>query len=173
MANTQQARLAGLTAFLPTVAKTDARVYEKVYEQNRHRVYALAFWMTDNELAAEELMRNVFCRVFAASAEMTAEAVDRALVIELREMAPLGPLTLECDTCEEVLNVRRNVLRCHLERAVVQLPWTERLIYLLHDGEGYDHRRVGRMLGLTVEESQYGLHQARTRLRQLLARMQN
>jgi RNA polymerase sigma-70 factor, ECF subfamily len=171
MANTEQARLTGLAAFLPAVAKTDSRVYKKVYESNRQRIYGLSFWMTGNELEAEELMRNVFIRVFATSSNLTAEGIDRALVTELRDIAPIGPLTLESETCTEVVNVRRNVLRPNLERAVVQLPWTERFIYLLHDGEGYDHSKIARMLGLTEDESRFGLHQARLRLRQVLAQL--
>src|SRR5690349_15669991 len=119
MANTQQARLAGLAAFLPSVATIDLRSLGKIYEQNRHRVYGLSFWMLGNEPAAEELMRNVFLRVFATSANPSAEAVDRALITELREIAPLGPLTLEVADAAEVIGVRRNTLRTHLESAVV------------------------------------------------------
>ncbi len=29
--------------------------YSKIYQQHCHRVYSLAFWMTDNELAADQL----------------------------------------------------------------------------------------------------------------------
>jgi RNA polymerase sigma-70 factor (ECF subfamily) len=59
----------------------------------------------------------------------------------------------------------------HLEEAVSQLPATERVIFLMHDVEGYDHARISRTIGLSVEESRVGLHQARLRLRELLAKM--
>jgi DNA-directed RNA polymerase specialized sigma24 family protein len=68
-----------------------------------------------------------------------------------------------------VASVRGNVKRVDLERAVVQLPPTERMIFLLHDVEAYDHTRISRTLGVSEQESQLGLHQARLRLRQLLA----
>jgi DNA-directed RNA polymerase specialized sigma24 family protein len=45
------------------------------------------------------------------------------------------------------------------------------MVFLLHDVEGYDHARVARTLGITEDESQIGLHQARLRLRNLLATM--
>jgi DNA-directed RNA polymerase specialized sigma24 family protein len=57
-----------------------------------------------------------------------------------------------------------------LERAVVQLPPTEKMIFLMHDVESYDHARIARTLGLTDEESRVGLHQARLRMRELLAK---
>jgi len=51
----------------------------------------------------------------------------------------------------------------------VKLPPTERLIYLLHDGEGYGHERIAFTLGISEEGSRFGLHQARLGLRTLLA----
>jgi len=167
-ASIEQAKLNG---FATAISRPEARVraYQEAFEENRHRVYSLAFRMTDDELVAEELMINSFCRAFALSPDPDAESLDRALVTELRELMPLGTLTLECDTCSEVVGLRRNVKRVELERAVVQLPVTERMIFLLHDVERYDHSRIGRILGLSEQESAYGLHQARLRLRELFA----
>jgi len=58
-----------------------------------------------------------------------------------------------------------------LENAVAQLPATERLIFLMHDVEGYDHARISRTIGVSEIESGYGLHQARLKMRELLAKM--
>ena len=82
---------------------------------------------------------------------------------------PLGPLTLDCAPCHQVLSVRHNTLRVDLERAVIQLPDTEKMIFLMHDVEGYDHARIARLLGMTEDSSRQGLHQARLRVRELLA----
>jgi RNA polymerase sigma-70 factor (ECF subfamily) len=157
--------------FPACVSKTEARVkaYQEIFAEHRHRVYSLAFLMTDNEVVAEELMVNTFCRAFALSADPDCESIDRALVAELRELMPLGSLTLQCAPCEQVVGLRRNTKRVELERAVVQLPATERMVFLLHDVERYEHARIGHILGLTEEESAYGLHQARLRLREVLA----
>jgi RNA polymerase sigma-70 factor (ECF subfamily) len=167
----QQTKISGYATLLRAVAPQRAEKFQAVFQENRHRIYALAFWMTDNELAAEELMRLTFCRGFAHSSEPTAEALDGALIAELREQMPIGVLTVEEGICCEAHSVRRNTLRVHLERAVVQLPPTERLIFLLHDVEGYDHARVVRTLGVSQDESRSGLHQARLRMRSLLAKM--
>ncbi len=173
----EHAKITGFAAILPAVAPkiapADVARYERVYEQNRHRVYALAFWMTDHELAAKELMRLSFLRAFADGRQLTPESIDGAFIAEVRELMPLGLLTLESGPSSAVENVRRNILRADLERAVVQLPPTERMIFLLHDAEGYDHDRIAELLGLSREESQYGVHQARVRIRQLVAGMQN
>lgn len=172
MANSfQEAKITGFAAYLPKVAQGSLEQYQEVFEQNRHRVYSFAFWMTDNELAAEELLGNTFRRAFAANEVPSAEVIDNAFLNEVRELMALGVLTLECAVATEVSDIRSNVKRVHLERAVVQLPATERLIYLMHDGEGYSHARIGHMLGLTEDESKLGLHQARVRIRELVSNM--
>jgi RNA polymerase sigma-70 factor (ECF subfamily) len=169
--NIQQANLRGLATYLPAVGEARVEAFKQAYEENCHRIYALAFWMTDNELAAEELMKNTFCRAFASSPDPGTEMIDRALVRELRELMPLGTLTLVCGRANEVRSLRRNVKRVHLECAVVQLPPTERMIFLMHDVERYDHGRIARTLGINQQESALGLHQARLRMRELLATM--
>ncbi len=169
----QQAKFSEFATLLPHAIAARVENYKQVYEEHRYRVYALAFWMTDNEIAAEELMANTFIRAFAASPDPDGEAVDRALLSEIRELMPVGTLTLECSAATTVESVRRNIKRVHLERAVVQVPPTERLIFLLHDVESYDHARIARTLGLSEQESQQGLHQARLRLREILATLKD
>jgi RNA polymerase sigma-70 factor (ECF subfamily) len=172
MASTiQHAKITGYATFLPKLAGITAEQYQRVFDDNRHRVYALAFWMTDNELAAEDLMHNVFYRAFAQGPEPDAAAVDRALITELRELMPLGTLTLQEGTCTASPSVRQNILRVHLERAIVELPATERMVFLMHDVEAYEHAGIAALLGITEEESRYGLHQARVRIRNLVATM--
>lgn len=170
MAITLQAKVDGLSTYIRT-AEDRLEQYRENFENNYHRIYSLAFRMTNNELLAEEAVGNVFRRAFSLVASPSAEVLDRALVRELREQAPIGPLTLECAPAAEVAGIRKNVKRVHLEAAVVELPTTERLIFLMHDVEGYDHARIGRTIGVTGDESRRGLHQARLRLRELLANM--
>jgi RNA polymerase sigma-70 factor (ECF subfamily) len=167
----QQAKISGYATFLPAVAPERVEKFQAIFEEHRRRIYALAFWMTDNELTAENFMHLAFCRAFAHSAEPNGEGLDRALITELREQMPIGVLTVDEGICCTAPSVRENTLRVHLERAVVQLPATERMVFLLHDVEGYGHARVARTLRITEDESQTGLHQARLRLRNLLATM--
>ena len=169
MASSLQSAINSLTAYLPAI-ESQAR-YSEIYEENCDRIYSLAFWMTDNELSAEELSSNTFLRAFANVAEPTTEQIDRAFLAEIREIIPVGTLTLNCGVSAEARNIYGNVKRIHLERALVQLPATEKLIFLMHDVESYKHERLARLLGITEEESRVGLHQARIQLRNLVAQM--
>lgn len=166
----QEVKTFDFAPYLPAILTGSRQSYGDIYEQNRHRLYALAFWMTDHELAAEELMGASFCRAFSQKENPSAEEIDSALVAELREQMPLGELTLSCGPVEKVLSVRYNILRVDLERAVVQLPSTEKMIFLMHDVEGYAHQRIARALQISEDTSRLGLHQARLRMRELLAK---
>ena len=151
-----------------TVIATTSR--REAFERNRHHIYAVAFWMTGNELAAEDLMSEAFCSAFLSAPNPSTDEIDQALVGELKKMFELPLFTLDCVPSTEVRNVRGNTLRTELELAVIELPATEKLIFVMHDVEGYDHDRVARLLGITERESRLGLHQARLRMRELLAK---
>lgn len=166
----QQAVLTGFSTAIPTLAFGTAADYQRIYDSNQSRIYALAFWLTDNELQAEAVTERVFLTAFSQTDTPDEEMLDRELIAEVRQSAPVGLLTLQCAASAKVEGVRHNIKRTDLERAVVQVPATERLIYLMHDGEGYSHARIARTVGIAEEESLRGLHQARLRLRELLAR---
>jgi RNA polymerase sigma-70 factor, ECF subfamily len=164
-------------ASLPTFAtysKTSTTIaiesYQSIFEENRHRIYSLAFWMTDNEMSAEEISSRVFCRAFSGHVLPTGEQIEAHLISELRDLMPIGVLSLQI-TSTSTEAVRGNVKRIHLERAVVQIPSTERLAFLMHDVEGHSHEHISRVIGLTVDESKEAVHQARLLVRELIAEM--
>ncbi len=159
------------TEFLPGVESGLGEAQARIFEENRHRIYSFAFWMTDHEMDAERLRTRAFERAFQWAGEPSEALIDEAFLHELRKMMPIGQLSLRCRVQGEIASIRRNTRRVLLERAIVQLPGTERLIFCMHDGEGYSHARVARLLGITEEESQTGLHAARLRVRELLSEM--
>jgi RNA polymerase sigma-70 factor (ECF subfamily) len=169
MLNTmQEAPRTQVATYLPETLSIIPQRRE-IFERNRHHVYAVAFWMTGNELAAEDLMSDVFRSAFLSTSNPAVDDIDRALVSELKNMFEIPVFTLDCVPSSAVRNVRENILRTALEAAVIELPATEKLIFVMHDVEGYGHDRVARLLGITERESRLGLHQARLRMRELLA----
>lgn len=168
MAATLHSALKDLAAYIPALERK--RTYNRIYQEHSDRIYSLSFWMTDNELVAEELSSSTFLRAFARGEDPSAEQIDRAFVAQVRELTPVGELTLNC-VCAQSDSIYGNVKRIHLERAVVQLPATEKLIFLMHDVENYQHDRIARVLGISEEQSRFGLHQARLQIRSLIAQM--
>jgi RNA polymerase sigma-70 factor (ECF subfamily) len=58
--------------------------------------------------------------------------------------------------------------RVALERAIETLPPGYRIIFVLHDIEGYEHGEIAEMLGCSIGNSKSQLHKARTKLRDAL-----
>jgi RNA polymerase sigma-70 factor (ECF subfamily) len=170
MSHFQDALPSAFVQFLPSAESKRLEHYERIYEANRHRIYSFAFWMTDSEIAAEDISERTFLRAFSMSEQPSPEMIDRALLRELKNEASisLDPPSLQCATVHKVSSVRRNTRRVDLERAIMQLPHTERMIFCMHDGDAYDHVRIARTLGIEEDESRQGLHQARLRIRELV-----
>jgi RNA polymerase sigma-70 factor, ECF subfamily len=161
-----------LAATAPSIAKD---YYQNIFEEHRHKIYSLAFWMTDNEITAEEISTTVFARTFSrtrpySDSKRVADDIDRNLVSVLREYMPIGTLTLEVAP-SKTESITGNTKRIHLERAVVQIPTTERLVFLMHDVENYNHADIAEKLGITEDESKVALCKARILVRELVAQM--
>jgi len=152
-----------------------ADYFQNIFEEHRHKIYSLAFWMTDNEMTAEEISTTVFARTFSrtrpySDSKRVAADIDRNLVSVLREYMPIGALTLEV-VPTKTESITGNTKRIHLERAVVQIPSTERLVFLMHDVENYKHAGIAEKLGITEDESKVALFKARIMVRELVAKM--
>ena len=57
-----------------------------------------------------------------------------------------------------------------LERAIAELPSGARLVYVLHEIEGYRHDEIADMTGIASGTSKAQLHRARRHLRKALSR---
>jgi RNA polymerase sigma-70 factor (ECF subfamily) len=63
-----------------------------------------------------------------------------------------------------------SVDRLNLDRAIASLPPGYRIIFVLHDVEGYEHNEIAEMLGCSIGNSKSQLHKARMKLRSMLPR---
>src|SRR6516162_10848260 len=68
--------------------------YHKIYNEHCHRIYSLAFWMTDHELVAEQVAASTFARAFSACEYPRAEHIDQAFLAEIRAVVAVEGLTL-------------------------------------------------------------------------------
>jgi len=143
-----------------------------IFDSHRHRIFALSYYMTGNEVVAEKLLGDTFIAAFRKMEEPEARDVDAALVAHLGEMYPLrqvgGPIPAELGQPCEPAQMGRNVKRTELEEAIASLPPSERLLYLLRDVEGYSSAKIAELLEMTEQQVNRGLFTARLRLRKAL-----
>jgi RNA polymerase sigma-70 factor (ECF subfamily) len=57
-----------------------------------------------------------------------------------------------------------------LEKAIAALPPGSRAAFLLHDVEGFEHREIAEILGVSEGTSKSQVHKARMKLRAILSR---
>lgn len=152
-----------------------------IYDSHRHRTFALAYYMTGNELEAEQILASTFVRAFRAAEEPNGPDVDSALLEELRQKSYLDAdaAASACSTSASSSDrdpsaelAGRNVKRTDLEEAIQVLAPTERLLFLLRDVEGYTPAVIAQLLQMTEPQVQRGLFAARLRLRRVLAEAQ-
>jgi RNA polymerase sigma-70 factor (ECF subfamily) len=140
-----------------------------VYDTHKHRTFAVAFYMTGNELQAEQVLTDTFVRAFRAAPEPDGHGVDVAMVEELRERVPLDQPAAPVTASPSDTLGGRNIKRTELEEALQELPANERIVFLLRDVEGYGPERVADLLNVGRGQVERTLLSARVRLRRALA----
>ncbi len=165
----------------------DAEAFEVLYNLHKRRVYSLCLRMTANTAEAEDLAQEAFLQLFrkigtfrgesAFSTWLHRMAVNVVLMRLRKKGLPVVPLEDTQDTEEEApkkeLGAPDAVLagsidRLQLERAVAALPPGYRMIFVLHDVEGYEHNEIASIVGCSIGNSKSQLHKARMKLRELL-----
>ena len=168
------------TRFLrPTVDAPCREIYDKqcreIYRKQCRRIYSLAYWMTNSRNAAQRLALRTFLRAFALGGCVGTEQIDQAFLVEVHGLipmdAPLPDTVLEAAPEKRHRSIHRVMKKLNMETVLAQLPGAERLIFLLHDVEAYDQGRICRLLHCNTSQVLNGLHRARVRIRELVARM--
>ncbi|MFI5111776.1 MAG: RNA polymerase sigma factor [Terriglobales bacterium] len=166
----------------------DAESFEGLYVLHKRRVYSLCLRMTGNTAEAEDLTQEAFLQLYRKIASFRGESAFstwlhrlavNVVLMRLRKKG-LPQVSLE-ETLEpqqeggprKDIGTRDNVLagsidRINLERAIESLPPGYRMVFVLHDIEGYEHNEIAEMLGCSIGNSKSQLHKARMKLRDLL-----
>ena len=104
-----------------------------IYDSHRHRIFAVAFYMSGNQLEAERVLTCTFVDAFHAAQEPDREQIDTALLAHLRRTFPLGQKETPASPSNGGPLGPSTVRRSDLEEAILYLPATERLVFLLTD----------------------------------------
>ena len=166
----------------------DGGCFEALYSLHKRRVYSLCLRMTGNTAEAEDLTQEAFLQLYRKIATFRGEsafstwlhrlAVNVVLMHLRKKGLPEVSLQETLEPTEEDgpkkdIGSQDQVLagsidRVNLERAIESLPPGYRIIFVLHDIEGYEHNEIAEMMGCSIGNSKSQLHKARMKLRDLL-----
>jgi len=155
----------------------DHKAFGQIYAQNKRRIYSLCLRMVGNVAAAEDLTQEAFLQLHRKIATFRGDSafstwLHRLAVISLDEaMEPTQEERVGRSFGSPDLNLSGTIDRLALQRAIDELPQGYRLIFVLHDVEGFEHNQIAEMLECSIGNSKSQLHKARLRLRDALRKL--
>ncbi len=162
-------------------AEGDVRAFERLYRSHVDRVYSLVRRMLGEELA-DEVTQDVFVRAWRKVDTFRGDAAFGTWLHSLAVNVVLGRRRKLAIRRERFLGDPSAVLETtsrgrsvapqgpEFEAGLRELPDGAREVFVLHDMEGYKHREIAEMLGVTVGTTKAQLHRARMAMRKFVAR---
>lgn len=156
----------------------DTRAFERLYRKHVVRIHSLCRRMVGPELA-EDVVQEVFIRAWDKLELFGGRSAFGTWLYRLAINVCLGRRTKagkrrDRFRHDELAMERaraprqRPDARMDLDRAIDRLPPRAKQVFVLHDVEGYKHREIGDMLGISTGTSKSQLHEARMALREHL-----
>lgn len=156
----------------------DVGAFETLHRRTVGRVHAVCLRLTGDPAWAEEICQDAYVRAWqnlgafegrsAFSTWLHRLAVNLAL--DARRAALRRGLGAHAEEAHERPAPRRDPdATVDLERAIAALPVGARVVYVLHDIEGYTHQEIGEMTAVAAGTSKAQLHRARRLLRKALS----
>jgi RNA polymerase sigma-70 factor (ECF subfamily) len=166
----------------------DHAAFAQLYSTHKRRVYSLCLRMLGNVAEAEDLAQEAFLQLHRKIATFRGDSAFSTWLHRLTINVVLMHLRrkgLNLISLDEALDpsadhaptrsfgapdlrLTGSIDRMTLEKAVENLPAGYRLIFVLHDIEGYEHNEIATLLDCSIGNSKSQLHKARMKLREAL-----
>jgi RNA polymerase sigma-70 factor (ECF subfamily) len=163
----------------------DPHAFAQIYALHKRRIYSLCLRMVNNAAEAEDLTQEAFLQLHRKIATFRGDSAFStwlhrlAINVVLMHLRRKGLQVISLDEAMEPspdegpgrsfgapdLALAGSIDRMALERAIADLPAGYRLIFVLHDVEGYEHNEIAAMLDCSIGNSKSQLHKARLKLR--------
>ena len=170
-----------LTQMIDRARNGDPRAERELYEGNVDRIYRLAYRLTGDEELAQDFTQQTFIRAFDRLGTFRGEAklstwlcsVATSVVYNgLRKVKRFRQREVDLDHAAPQADRKRQAepdLKDRLREAINGLPQGYRMVFLMHDVEGFTHEEIGTALGIQSGTSKAQLSRARAKLRGSLA----
>lgn len=158
----------------------DMKAFETMYARTSDRVYAVCLRMCGDSERANELVQDVFVRVweklgtFRGDSQFTTWLHRLTINLVLQERRSRGRRasreigTADLDRYGRVARRSMPGTRVDLERAIAALPDKARHVLVLRDVEGYKYDEIARMTGVSLGTVKAQIHRARGLVKEAL-----
>ncbi len=158
----------------------DVAAFEEIYRQHQDRIHGLCLRMVADPARAEDLTQESFVRAwkklhtFRGRSALSTWLHRIAVNVVLGDIRARGrrrdeiTATGDLQAVPEPAPRRHSDTRIDLDRAIRGLPPQARMVFVLHDIEGFQHQEIGALMGIAIGTSKAHLHRARGLLREAL-----
>lgn len=160
----------------------DLAAVESIYEMFKRPVFGLVYRHTQNQAVAEDLLQDVFLKIFSNLRNVRDAGTFPGWVFRialntcysyLRQKRAQGERPVPLDDLGGNVEDRTSEpvevdIRGPLEMAIDTLAPRLRSVFVLHDVQGLKHEEIARALGCSVGTSKSQLFKARIKLREFL-----
>lgn len=170
----------------------DSKAMEEIVRRYSNKVYNLAYHLTRDSSAAEEIMQDVFLTVIAKINTLSNDAFFSTWLYRVTTNASYGFLRKEKKFTDQTVSEEEvdqepaidyeydwstlpdDILlseesRGILKRSIDALPKTMRTVVIMKDVEGFSNEEIAQTMGLSVPAVKSRLHRGRLILRDQLA----
>ena len=159
----------------------DAAAQRALYDQHVDRVYRLAFRLAGDDDLARDFTQETFVRAFDRLAGFRSESTLATWLHSIGVSVALNGLRkvkrqrgreAPLDEALTVGTMTRHAepdLKERMAKAIDALPEGYRVVFVMHEVEGYTHEEIAAALGVQPGTSKAQLFRARAKLRESLA----
>lgn len=182
LAGTAVSRVAPVSDAVARAQAGDPDAFEALYRTHVGRVHALSLRLTGDGHAASDLTQDTFVRAWEALDSFRGDSAFGSWLFRLTVNVFLGNQRKAVRRERRVFAVSEPGLlerpgeaggsgaTLDLEQAIAALPERARMVFVLHDVEGYQHAEIASMTGVAEGTSKAQLFRARRLLREALER---
>lgn len=156
----------------------DRLAQKELYEKYCNGMYTIAYRMAGEQDLAADILQEAFIKVFRSLKSFRAEStlgawiktiVIRTALSKLKKRPKFDELDTLAD--ERAVDWGHHLDAEYLDQAIGQLPDGYRTVFVLIEIEGYPHKEVADLLGISVGTSKSQLFYAKKRLRAAISKI--
>lgn len=164
------------TELVQSCLKNDRVAQKDLYDKYKKAMYTLAYRITGDFESANDVLQDAFVKVFRGLPSFRGESTLGAWIKTIVIRTAYSYLRKDKIFFEDIEHVNpKNHLDWghyldteYLEKAILSLPEGYRTVFVLIELEGYSHKEVAEMLGISEGTSKSQLFYSKKRLREML-----
>lgn len=155
----------------------DRLAQKELYDRYKKAMYTVAYRITGDFESANDVLQEAFVKIFRALHKFRQESTLGAWIKTIVVRTALSKIKrqpsfeqLEEKHTKNLVDWGDYLQAEYLEKAIQSLPEGYRAVFVLIEVEGYAHKEVAEMLGISVGTSKSQLFYAKKRLRKILSK---